>query len=65
MLVALLETYLPAGYQLIAEFLLARQSQRVDIVVIRKVDVAAGPVKKLHSIYDYLRAHTTWPPKTC
>jgi hypothetical protein len=58
MLVALLETYLPAGYQLIAEFLLARQSQRVDIVVIRKVDVLQGPVKKLHSIFDYLRAHT-------
>jgi hypothetical protein len=42
----------------IAEFLLARQSQRVDIVVIRKVDVVQDPVKKLHSIFDYLRAHT-------
>src|SRR5262249_39452555 len=58
MLVKLLEVYLPEGYQLIAEFLLARQSQRVDIVVIRKVDVDLGPVKKLHSILDYLRAHT-------
>jgi hypothetical protein len=58
MLVALLETYLPEGYQLIAEFLLARQSQRVDIVVIRKVDMAQGPVKKLRSIFDYLRSHT-------
>jgi hypothetical protein len=58
MLVALLERYLPEGYQLIAEFLLARQSQRVDIVVIRQVDVAQGPAKKLHSILDYLRAHT-------
>src|SRR5262245_46131107 len=58
MLVALLERYLPEGYQLIAEFLLARQSQRVDIVVIRKVD-AQGPVRKLHSILDYLRADGT------
>ncbi len=58
MLVALLELYLPEGFQLLPEFLLSRLPQRVDIVVIRRVHEAAGRARKIHSILDHLRAHT-------
>ena len=58
MLIALLEFYLPTGWKLLPEFLLSRLPQRIDIVVLRLVHATAGPVRKLHSIYDYLRPHT-------
>jgi hypothetical protein len=58
MLVALLERFLPRGYKLISEFLLSRLPQRADIVVVRLVDAEPGPVEKIHSIFDYLGAHT-------
>ena len=57
MLVALIERFLPTGYKLIAEFLLSRLSQRADIVVVR-LEGEPGPVEKIHSILDYLAAHT-------
>lgn len=58
MLVALLDIYLPSGWQLIPELLLSRLPQRVDIVVIELVGTTKGAVRKLHSIFDYLRPHT-------
>ncbi|HSN98431.1 MAG TPA: hypothetical protein VLS89_09035 [Candidatus Nanopelagicales bacterium] len=58
MLVALLETYLPGGWQLSPEFLLNRMPLRVDIVVLRRVDEPAGAIRKIHSIFDHLRPHT-------
>ncbi len=57
MLVALIERFLPTGYRLIAEFLLSRLSQRADIVVVR-LEGEPGPVEQIHSILDYLAAHT-------
>src|SRR4051794_11436780 len=57
LLVALLERFLPKGYKLIPEMLLGRLSQRVDILVVR-LEAEPGPVEKLHSILDYLAAHT-------
>ncbi len=57
MLVALLERFLPRGYKLFPEFLLSRLSQRADILVVR-LEAEPGPVERLHSILDYLRAHT-------
>jgi len=57
-LVALLEMYLPLGWLLIPELLLARLPQRIDIVILEMVGSAPGPVRKLHSIFDYLRPHT-------
>jgi hypothetical protein len=57
LLVALLERFLPRGYKLIPEFLLSRLSQRVDILVVRQ-EAEPGPVEKIHSILDYLAAHT-------
>jgi hypothetical protein len=58
MLVALLEFYLPSGWKLLPELLLSRLPQRVDIVVLRRVDARAGTVRKLHSVFDHLRPHT-------
>jgi hypothetical protein len=58
MLVALLEEYLPSGWKLLPEFLLGRLPQRVDILVLQMEGTAAGSVRKLHSIFDYLRPHT-------
>lgn len=58
MLVALLEFYLPAGWQLQPEFLLNRLPLRVDIVILRLIAEQAGTPRKLHSILDYLRPHT-------
>jgi hypothetical protein len=58
MLVALLEVYLPSGWQLIPELLLGRLPQRIDIVVIELVGTTKGAARKLHSIFDYLRPHT-------
>jgi hypothetical protein len=58
MLVALLEFYLPAGWQLLPEFLLTRLPQRVDIVVVRRVQETAGKPRKIHSILDHLHLHT-------
>lgn len=58
LLVALLEMFLPSGWQLIPELLLSRLPQRVDIVIIERTGVAPGPVSRLHSIFDHLRAHT-------
>jgi hypothetical protein len=58
MLVALLDIYLPAGWQLIPELLLSRLPQRVDVVVLELVGTPKGPARKLHSIFDYLRPHT-------
>lgn len=58
MLVALLEYYLPAGWQLLPEFLLGRLPQRVNIVVLRLVQQAADPARRLHSIFNHLRPHT-------
>lgn len=58
MLVALLEFYLPGGWQLLPEFLLSRLPQRVDIVVLRLIQEAAGAPRKIRSILDYLRPHT-------
>jgi hypothetical protein len=58
MLVALLARFLPRGFKLLSEFQLSRQPQRVDILVVRLLDAHPGVVEKLHSILDYLRAHT-------
>ncbi|WP_437670015.1 hypothetical protein [Sorangium sp. So ce131] len=58
MLVALLELYLPEGWQLLPEFLLTRLPQRVDIVVVRRVQEAAGTARKIRSILAHLRPHT-------
>jgi hypothetical protein len=58
LLVFLLERFLPRGWRLTPELLLSRMPQRVDIVVVRQVDVTPGPVEKLHSIFDHLRPHT-------
>jgi hypothetical protein len=58
MLVALLEFYLPAGWRLHPELLLNRLPRRVDIVILRRIGEAAGAVRKIHSIFDYLRPHT-------
>jgi hypothetical protein len=58
MLVALLSRYLPRGFKLYPEFLLHRLPQRVDILVVRLVEQDSGPVAKIHSILDYLAAHT-------
>lgn len=58
MIVALLERFLPLGYKLFPEFLLSRLSQRVDILVVRQEATPPGPVEKIHSILDYLGAHT-------
>lgn len=58
MLVALLERFLPRGYKLYPEFLLHRLPQRVDILVVRLEQSEPGPVEKIHSILDYLAAHT-------
>ncbi|MCK6590004.1 MAG: hypothetical protein L6Q76_20725 [Polyangiaceae bacterium] len=57
MLVAALETYLPSGWQLIAELLLSRLPQRVDIVILELVGTAPGAARKLLSIFDFLRPH--------
>jgi hypothetical protein len=57
MLVALLETYLPSGWQLIPELVLSRLPQRVDIVILELVGTAPGAPRKLHSIFDFLRPH--------
>jgi hypothetical protein len=58
MLVALLEHYLPSGWQLLPEFQLSRQPLRVDIVILRRTAEPAGTPRKLHSILDHLRPHT-------
>lgn len=58
MLVALLETFLPPGYDLIPEFLLTRLPLRLDILIVRKVGETVGVPRKIHSILDYLGAHT-------
>jgi hypothetical protein len=58
MLVALLEFYLPGGWQLLAEFLLNRMPLRVDIVILRRIGEQAARPRKLHSILDHLRPHT-------
>jgi hypothetical protein len=58
MLVALLETYLPSGYKLTPEFQLTHLPQRIDILIIQRLDEAPGPIRKLHTILDYLRRHT-------
>jgi hypothetical protein len=58
MLVALLEFYMPEGWQLLPEFLLNRLPQRVDLVVLRLLHQKAGAPRKIHSIFDYLRPHT-------
>jgi hypothetical protein len=58
MLVALLEHFLPAGWQILPELLLSRLPQRVDIVVLRLMQTVAGAPRKIHSIFDYLRPHT-------
>jgi hypothetical protein len=58
MLVALLEFFLPGGWQLLPEFLLNRLPLRADIVILRLVGEQASPPRKLHSILDHLRPHT-------
>jgi hypothetical protein len=58
MLVALLEAYLPSGWQLIPELLLSRLPQRVDIVILQLVGTTPGVARKLLSIFDFLRPHT-------
>jgi hypothetical protein len=58
MLVALLERFLPRGFKLLSEFQLTRLPQRADIVVVRLLEAPAGRPEKIHSILDYLRAHT-------
>ena len=58
MLVAVLEAYLPDGWQLIPELLLSRLPQRVDIVILELVGTAPGIARKLRSIFDFLRPHT-------
>jgi hypothetical protein len=58
MLVTLLEIYLPAGWQLIAELLLSRLPQRIDMVILELVGTTPGVPKTLPSIFNYLRPHT-------
>jgi hypothetical protein len=58
MLIALIERFLPKGYKLFPEFLLSRLAQRADVLVVRLLEIEAGPVEKIHSILDYLRDHT-------
>ncbi len=58
MLVALLDAFLPSGYELIPELLLTRLPLRLDILIVRKLEEAAGQPKKIHSILDYLSLHT-------
>jgi hypothetical protein len=58
MLVAVLEAYLPSGWQLIPELLLSRLPQRVDIVILELVGAAPGVARKLRSVFDFLRPHT-------
>jgi hypothetical protein len=58
MLVALLEIFLPSGWQLIPELLLSRLPQRVDIVILELVGSVPGAVHKLRSIFDHLRPHS-------
>ncbi|HSN97604.1 MAG TPA: hypothetical protein VLS89_04870 [Candidatus Nanopelagicales bacterium] len=58
MLVALLEIYLPTGWQLTPEFMLNRMPLRVDMVILRRVAEPVGAARKLHSIFDHLRPHT-------
>jgi hypothetical protein len=58
MLVALLEIYLPDGWQLFPEFLLGRLPQRVDIVVVRRIHEPLEAARKIHSILHHLRPHT-------
>jgi hypothetical protein len=58
MLVALLEIFLPAGWQLIPELLLSRLPQRVDILILELVGAVPGEAHRLHSIFDHLRPHT-------
>lgn len=58
MLVALLEAYLQSGYELCPEFLLTRLPQRIDVVIIEKTSELAGKPRWIHSILDYLGAHT-------
>jgi hypothetical protein len=58
MLVALLEFYQPGGWKILAELLLSRLPQRVDVVVLRLTEAVAGTPRKLHSVFDHLRPHT-------
>jgi hypothetical protein len=58
MLVMVLESFLPSGWQLIPELLLSRLPQRVDIVILELVGTAPGVAHKLLSIFDFLRPHT-------
>jgi hypothetical protein len=58
MLVALLEIYLPSGWQIIPELLLSRLPQRVDMVILELMGSAPGVARKLLSIFDFLRPHT-------
>jgi hypothetical protein len=58
MLVAVLEAYLPSGWQLIPELLLSRLPQRVDIVILELVGMAPGAARRLLSVFDFLRPHT-------
>ena len=58
MLVMVLESFLPSGWQLIPELLLSRLPQRVDMVILELVGSAPGVAHKLLSIFDYLRPHT-------
>jgi hypothetical protein len=58
MLVALLEYFLPTGWQLLPELLLSRLPQRVDIVILELVGAGPGEAQRLRSIFDHLRPHT-------
>ncbi|HZH03589.1 MAG TPA: hypothetical protein VEY30_07370 [Myxococcaceae bacterium] len=58
MLVLVLESFLPSGWQLLPELLLSRLPQRVDIVILELVGTAPGVAHKLLSIFDFLRPHT-------
>ena len=58
MLVWVLESFLPSGWQLLPELLLSRLPQRVDIVILELVGTAPGVAHKLHSVFDFLRPHT-------
>lgn len=58
MLVTVFEQLVPAGWKVIPELLLNRLPQRVDIVIIRLEGTPTTTVRKLHSIFDYLRKHT-------
>ena len=58
MLVMVLESFLPSGWQLIPELLLSRLPQRVDIVILELVGTSPGVARKLLSIFDFLRPHT-------